>query len=320
MIFKSVQVDGFVKKPDEKIRAVLVYGSNDGLRRDTVKRLAAAVCPDLNDPFRAAELAGGDLAADIGVLYGEFNGQSLTGGRRVIIVNDAGNDLTKAIRKMLDESPNTGNLLILSGAGSLNKKSSLVKLAEDSEDMAAVACYEDKNEDICSVLKSMGMTFEPAAVQLLCSRLSGDRMVNLNELEKLATYMGTAKNVTAEIVGKIISDASDAALDDIYYAALGGDKVKALSFYHLMKLLVCRAGIENGESVDRAMQRLMPRIIFYRTDAFKQQLSYWSRDKLLRALEMLYAAEKDCKTTNMPAAEVVSMLLLRLAAAAKRQG
>lgn len=35
---------------------------------------------------------------------------------------------------------------------------------------------------------------------------------------------------------------------------------------------------------------------------------------------MLYAAEKDCKTTNMPAAEVVSMLLLRLAAAAKRQG
>lgn len=125
------------------------------------------------------------------------------------------------------------------------------------------------------------MTFEPAAVQLLCSRLSGDRMVNLNELEKLATYMGTAKNVTAEIVGKIISDASDAALDDIYYAALGGDKVKALSFYtryvnegnepaavvrgltyHLMKLLVCRAGIENGESVDRAMQRLMPRIIF----------------------------------------------------------
>lgn len=180
--------------------------------------------------------------------------------------------------------------------------------------MAAVACYEDKNEDICSVLKSMGMTFEPAAVQLLCSRLSGDRMVNLNELEKLATYMGTAKNVTAEIVGKIISDASDAALDDIYYAALGGDKVKALSFYtryvnegnepaavvrgltyHLMKLLVCRAGIENGESVDRAMQRLMPRIIFYRTDAFKQQLSYWSRDKLLRALEMLYAAEKTAR-------------------------
>lgn len=42
MIFKSVQVDGFVKKTDEKIRAVLVYGSNDGLRRDTVKQIGRA--------------------------------------------------------------------------------------------------------------------------------------------------------------------------------------------------------------------------------------------------------------------------------------
>ena len=90
--------------------------------------------------------------------------------------------------------------------------------------------------------------------------------------------------------------------------------------YHLMKLLICQAGIENGETVDRAMQRLIPRIIFYRADAFKRQLSAWKRDKLLRGLEMLYAAEKDCKTTNMPAIEVVSMLLLRMAAAAKRQG
>lgn len=339
MIFKSVQIDNFIKKPDEKIRVVLVYGSNDGLLRDTVKRLAKSVCPDLNDAFRVAELNGGDLAADIGRLYGEFNGQSLIGGRRVIIVNDAGNDLSKAIRKMLDESPDTGNLLILSGAGSLNKKSSLVKMAEDSTDMAAFACYEDKNEDICAVLKNMGMTFEPAAVQLLCSRLSGDRMVNLNELEKLATYMGTAKNVTTEIVGKIISDASDSSLEDIYYAALDGDRNKALSFYaryinegnepvavvrglmyHLLKLLTCQAGIENGEGVDRAMQRLIPRVIFYRTDAFKRQLAYWNREKLLRALEMAFAAEKDCKTTNMPAAEIVSMTLLRLSAAAKRQG
>ena len=339
MIFKSAQVDGFIKKPDQKIKAFLVYGSNDGLQRDTVRRLAKSVCSDLNDAFRVAEINGSDAAADIGRLYGEFNGQSLVGGRRVVIVNDAGNDLSKGIRKMLDESPNAENLLILSGAGSLNKKSSLVKLAEDSADMGCFACYEDKNEDICGVLRGMGLTFEPAAIQLLCSRLSGDRMVNLGELDKLATYMGTAKNVTPEIVEKIVSDASDSSVEDIYYAALEGDRAKALSFYsryinegnepvavvralmyHLMKLLICQAGIENGETVDRAMQRLIPRIIFYRADAFKRQLSAWKRDKLLRGLEMLYAAEKDCKTTNMPAIEVVSMLLLRMAAAAKRQG
>ena len=83
MIFKSVQVDGFIKKPDQKIKAFLVYGSNDGLQRDTVRRLAKSVCSDLNDAFRVAEINGSDAAADIGRLYGEFNGQSLVGGCRV---------------------------------------------------------------------------------------------------------------------------------------------------------------------------------------------------------------------------------------------
>ena len=86
-----------------------------------------------------------------------------------------------------------------------------------------------------------------------------------------------------------------------------------------MKLLVCQAGIEKGEGLDKALQRLTPRLIFYRVEAFKQQLRLWNKDKILRALELLYDAEKDCKTTGMPAEDVVIMALLRLSGAAKRQ-
>ena len=339
MIFKSVQLENFIKKADTNIKAILIYGSNEGLLRDNVKRVAKSVCPDLNDAFQVAEINAVDLSGDIGTLYGEFNGQSLMGGRRVIILNDAGNDLTKALRKMLDESQKSENLLILSGAGNLSKKSSLVKLAEDSADMACFACYEDKNEDICGVLRSMGLTFEPAAIQLLCSKLSGDRMVNLGELQKLATYMGDAKNVTVDIVNKIISDSSDSSTEDIYYAALDGNREKALAYfekyinegnepiavvralmYHLMKLLDSQSYIENGETADKAMQHLVPRIIFYRADAFKRQLNMWGKNKLLHALTMIYETEKNCKTTNMPATEIVSMTLMRLSAGAKRRG
>ena len=336
MIFKSVQIENYIKRPDEKIKAFLVYGSNDGLVLDTVKKIARSVCADLNDAFQVAELSGDDVAADFGKLYGEYNGQSLMGGRRVIMVRDAGNSLTKDLRKMLDGS-NSENLLLLY-ANDLNKKSSLVKLAEDSDDMGCLPCYEDKNEDIYNVLKTMGLTFEPAAIQLLCSRLSGDRMINMAELEKLKTYMGAAKEVTPAIIMKVISDQSDSSTDDICYAVMEGDKVKADTLYnkyinegnepvsviralsyHVMKLLVCQAGIEKGEGLDKALQRLTPRLIFYRVEAFKQQLRLWNKDKILRALELLYDAEKDCKTTGMPAEDIVSMALLRLSGAAKRQ-
>ncbi len=335
MIFKSIQIDNYIKNPNLEIKAFLVYGSNEGLQRDVMNRLAKSVCADLSDAFSVAELEASAVAQDIGVLYAEFNSQSLMGGRRVILLRDVGNDLTKKIRLMLDESKSS-NLIIMTSS-SMNSKSSLVKLAQDSSDMAVFACYEDKKEDINQVLRSMGLTFEPEAISLLHAKLSEDRMINLMELDKLATYMGTAKNVTVDVVNKIISDASNFGADDIYYATLSGDRAKAIAYYnkylsegnepisiiralvyHFMKLLDCRANMEQGDSLDRAMQKLIPRIIFFRVDSFKQQVTNWNKEKILNALEILFEAEETCKTTNMPVEDIVSRLLLRLSQASKR--
>ena len=335
MIFKPLQIENYIKNPDPRIKAFLIFGSNDGLVLDTVKKVARSICPDLDDAFQVAELSGEDVVADIGKLYGEYNGQSLMGGRRVIMVRDVSNEITKDLRKMLDEAKSDNLLILYSDA--LNKKSSLFKLAETSDDMACVACYEDRTEDIYNTLKTMGLSFEPEAIQLLYSKLSGDRMINLAELEKLKTYMGDAKNVTPAIVSKIISDQSDSSVEDICYAAMGGDRNKAESLYqkyinegnepisvirslsfHVMKLLTCQAEIEKNESPDTAIKKIVPPLIFYRVEPFKQQLRMWNRDKIFRALELLYDAEKDCKTTGMPTEEIVSLALMKVAGAAKK--
>ena len=335
MIFKALQIDGFIKKADKNIRAILVYGSNDGLILDSIKRLARSVCADLNDAFQVADISGESVLDDFGKLVAEYNAQSLMGGRRVIIVRDISNQLTKDIRKMLDESK-SDNLLLMY-ANDFSKKSSLVKLAEDSDDMACYACYDDKNEDVYQILKTTGLTFDPQAIQFLCSRLSNDRMINLSEIEKLKTYMGEAKNVTTDIVAKVISDQSNSSAEDICYAVMNGNRADAEKLfgkyldegndavslvksmeYHVMKLLQCAAGLEKGESEENALKRLVPKLMFYRVDDFKSQLRKWNKDKLLSAMEVLYDVEKDCKTTGMPTEDVVGRMLLRMAGAAKR--
>ena len=48
------------------------------------------------------------------------------------------------------------------------------------------------------------------------------------------------------------------------------------------------------------------------------QLSVWSRDRLFDAIELLYKAEKDCKTTNMPTTDVVTYMVLTLLSAASK--
>jgi hypothetical protein len=52
------QVDAFLKKPDPKIRGVVIYGNDDGLIAERALALAKTVCEDLKDPFRVVDIGG----------------------------------------------------------------------------------------------------------------------------------------------------------------------------------------------------------------------------------------------------------------------
>ena len=337
MIYKQAQIEKYLKKPEDAIKCWVVYGANEGLVAEYVKKLTAAICPDIYDPFQVVYLDGDAVNADPGALIGEFNAQSLMGGRRVVVVKDVDNNLTKHIKGMFDEAKS--DTLVILYSLSLNKKSSLVKLAEDSADFAVIACYEDRDEDIFATAKSVlvanGMTIGNEALQLLCARMSNDRKSNLNELEKLITYMGGHKNITPDDVRMVVSDTSASSADDVCYAAASGQKDKALQAYqrllnegtdpsqvirsltyHFNKMLNCMAIMEGGESVDKAVMKLVPRIIFFRESSFKRQLGIWTRDRVFSVLELLAKCEKDTRSANMPVEEIVSYTLMQVASAA----
>ena len=85
-----------------------------------------------------------------------------------------------------------------------------------------------------------------------------------------------------------------------------------------MKILNCAAQVEKGETVDVAVNKMTPPIIFFRKNSFKVQVSIWSKERLLSVMELLYKTERDCKTTNMPAEEIVSYLIMQLGSAAAK--
>lgn len=337
MIFRQAQIDKFLKYPDKTLKAVVVYGNNEGLVSEYVKSFTKVISPNINDPFQVAYLSCDNIISDAGVLFAEYGSQSLMGGRRVIVIRDADNNLTKHLKKMFEEVKSDTLLIIYSD--SLSKKASLVKLAEDDDNMAAIACYEDRDEDIYNTAKAVFLenkiTISSEALQLLCARLSNDRKSNLGEIEKLITYIGDRKNINTEDVFKIVSDTSSSSTDDVCYFTVSGDSEKSQkSFnklllenvepisivrslaYHFDKLLNCYALMEKGQNLDAAVSVIVP--IFYRKPSFKNQVSIWNRDKVLYALDILYKAEKNCKTTNMPVDEIVGYTLMQIASAASR--
>ena len=341
MIFKAAQFEKYIKKPQPEIKVFVVYGSNEGLVAEYTKKLINTVSKDLYDPFAVVYLAGTDVNDDPGVLFAEYTSQSLMGGRRVIVVRDADNNLTKNIKYLL-ENLQSDTLLVITSS-SLNRKSSLVALGETNQEMVALACYDDRDEDVFATARAKfienGLTINNEALQLMCSRLSNDRKSSMGEIEKLITYMGDKKNVTTEDVRAIISDQSASNSEDVCYYAAGGyiDKalaslqklfnegdepvaiVRALS-YHFNRLLTCKAFMEKGEPADKVIKKLVPKVIFYRESSFKRQLALWPKDKIFSVLELLYKCEKDCKTTNMPTNEILSYTIMQISSAAARLG
>ena len=93
------QVEAFLKKPDPKIRGVVIYGNDDGLVAERAVALARTVCEDLKDPFRVVDIAGDVLKGDPARLADEFGAMSLMGGRRVIRVRPAGEEFGRGARE-----------------------------------------------------------------------------------------------------------------------------------------------------------------------------------------------------------------------------
>jgi len=134
----SSRIAEFLRRPDPEIRAVLFYGPDAGLVRERAETIARRVCPDLNDPFRVADLSASVLATDPARLADETAQLSLTGGQRVVRVRGAGDILGKLFGEFLDDTP--GDAFVVVEAGDLPSRSALRRAFEAAQRGAAIGC------------------------------------------------------------------------------------------------------------------------------------------------------------------------------------
>lgn len=339
MNFKQEDVAKYIKNPSLKVKAFLVYGTNEGMIADVSKSLMKSVCADLNDAFKVVNLTAEALEKDIGLLFGEYNARSLLGGRRVILISNATNELTKHLKNLFETSDS--DTLIVMTSESLNKKSSLVNFISDSPDCAAVACYDDRDGDIKTFVSKFlikeGFTIDPNAMETLCLRLSADRKASANELEKLVVYLGTRRHIGLDDVRAAVSDVSASSVEELVFATASGKLLQATDsylelikegtepvmilralIYHFERLLELNAGLQKGERTESLISALRPPVMFYLKPDLLLQMRIWNAPRIFEVLDLLYKAEKNCKTTNFPAEETGSYTILQIASAAKK--
>ena len=338
MIVKNHEADRYVVSPPKTLSIALVYGPDAGLVQERAEKLLKTVAPDLTDAFNVADLSEAVLLADPARLADEAAAISMMGGRRVVRVRGAGNDLAGIVESFMDDPK--GDSLVVIEAGDLAKTSALRKLFDDHKSAAAIQCYPDSVRDLGDVvrdaLRAEGLSIAPDALEDAVSRLGSDRGVTRKEIEKLLLYMHGKKQVALEDVRAVMGDEAEARSESACDAAASGDLVKLdrelerlwvsdtnpaqvirSAMGHFQKLLQAREGTQRGEALDTVMKRLRPPVHFSRSAAFKAQAQRWNTDKLGEALDMLLEAEVLTRTTGVPAEAVTGRTLMNIAAMAK---
>ncbi|MEM7223036.1 MAG: DNA polymerase III subunit delta [Pseudomonadota bacterium] len=336
----AARVEAFAKAPDPAVQAVLVYGADEGMVRERGLALVKSAVEDPGDPFRVALLAGPELKKDPARLADEAAALSLTGGRRVVRVQEAGDDLAELVGAFL-KAPQ-GDALLVFEAGDLPARSKMRKLFEGTDKAAALACYRDEGAALAGVIRAAlaeaGLEASPDALAYLAANLGGDRQLTRRELEKLALYMGPdAKRIELEDAETCVGDSSLLAFDDLANAVAEGDldgleRRLARSFQeggnpvallraiarHFQRLHLVAGHRDQGLALGEATKRLRPPLFWKQREPFERQCRTWSASRLAAALESLLAAEAACKQTGQPAELIAARCLWSLAANARR--
>jgi DNA polymerase-3 subunit delta len=315
------QAEAFVQRPDASCRAVLLYGPDSGLSRERANALKALILRGNDDPFALVELDEATLLADPARLADELGAISLLGGKRFICIRPAGDKLTKIIESALP-ALHADALLVLV-ADELGTRSALRALFEKEPALAALAAYKDEPRDVAELVRATlsqaGISAGRELLEYLAGQLGNDRFVTRQELAKIVTYVGDAKQLSLEEARELVDYNRDTNLDEVVNSVADRNLAhmdKAISQLlreatapiaylravqrYFNRLYAMRERIEAGESAEEVVDSARPPVFFRQKPVMARHLRSWRLPALARALALLAEAELAVKTTDLP--------------------
>lgn len=335
------QIERFLKQPEPRIAAVLIYGPDSGMVRERGSQLTRAVAESLDDPFRVVELTNEQLKSDPVRLVDEAQAIGMMGGRRVVRVSGATDALSDAFEELLEQHRNSEHTLVVVEGHEITSKSSLRKLFEASGHAGAIACYHDEAESLAALvsaqLREAGLGIERDALEYLSQSLGGDRGVTRSEINKLILYKGDDKSeVTMADATACIGDRAAFALDDLTDAVCMGDlksldrqfdrnlvetppivMLRALA-RHFLRLHPILDRLRAGERAEQVFASQRPPLPWPARQKIERHCRIWTPAAVGLALNQLMETEALAMRQHALAPAITRRGLIEIAASARR--
>ncbi len=313
----------FLDEPDKSVRAVLLYGPNEGFVHEAAQTLAAWALGKSDDPYAITKLGEDEIRRESARLADALVAQSLLGGPTIVWARIDGKAADVALIDALEgiERGEASGYLIVQ-AGELTSTAELVKAFTNAKRGAVIAFYEETEAERAAYgkarAKELGLTFERGAEEAFLAALPRDRGLIKQEIDKLALYAsGLGRPLNEDDLAQLVTSEAEGALDAASLAAAQGRaaqavealaRIDSLSGVAALRALLrrvhqlreARALMDEGLSPSDAIAKLRPPVFWKERDAVAAQVRLWTAKKLNAAYDVLWAAELRAKTAGAP--------------------
>ena len=293
MISKSFEL----KKIDlNNQKFYLFYGSNEGLKEETIKNLFEKNY--LNNIHRYEEKELLDNKNDF------FNGvltKSFFDNKKLIIVNRATDKIKEIVENLIEKDPE--DIQFILNSKNLEKKSTLRKLFEKEKFTICVPFYEDNNQTLNSIIsqffRNKKIPISQQLINILIERSRGDRKNLNNELTKIESFSLSKKNINLQEIIKLTNLADNYTASELIDHSLAKNTRKTLSILNennysdedniiiirtlltkLKRLVKIYELVDEKNTIDQVISSFKPPIFWKDKPLVTQQIKSWSKNGL----------------------------------------
>ena len=292
MIIKTFEIN---KKKIDKQNFFLVYGENEGLKREVIQNLQKNFNGNIDNYDEA------QILVDKEIFYEKIFNQSFFDKEKIIIVNRCSEKIYELIENILEK--NISGTKIILNANILEKKSKLRNLFEKNEELIVIPTYKDTSLNLLEIARKFFYNYKVSisqeAINLLVSRCNGDRGHLKSELDKVLIYMHGKKNINLEEIYKLTNLSENFSINELVDNSLSKNYQKTSeiineSNYKLEDgMIILRTFLQrakrllniyekqnNNVSFDSLINDYKPPIFWKDKPVVKKQLENWSKSKM----------------------------------------
>lgn len=324
-------------QPDEAIRFYLFWGPDESQSRGQATRLLQALGADRFIVISNA------VRTDPASLADEAGAMALFGGRRVIWIEPAGEEIRDGIAAVL-AAPATESPVVAIVSASARPKE-LIKFAETSPLAIAFASYAPEGAEaermVIDIGRRFGLTIERPVAARIAASCGNDQAIAAQEMDKFALYLDASTSrpkpldhEAVDAVGADLGDSDPLRMSDLAMVgeieavaeALGTltSSAQAIpvirSFQRkLLALAPARAKVELGQRPDAVMASMGKALFWKEKDGFAKMLRRWSAADIAHLSDRAGKTERALLFDDAPEQEALGEELLAVARAARRR-